>query len=186
MYLQCEYSSSYWCKHAVCGYNIFCIIICAEFFWDIIDGWCPTIQLIYRLDIYMLYIEVLWFAPGYSRLMEGCVWCPWYQVILLGHPHIDIKASYQSSTKSPDSLQMSPIHFCIVLTASTYIKDNGTKSEFIGSKTCLQGTLHWEDTFSEHCPIFPIHVNEFWRRDTCHVGTLSQEYWGVPWSQVSL
>ena len=59
------------------------------------------------------------------------------------------------------------------------------------SKTCLQGTLWWEDnlwsgdTFSKRCPIFPM-LRNLWRRDTCHVGTLSLGYRGVPWRQVLL
>ena len=57
------------------------------------------------------------------------------------------------------------------------------------SKTCLQGTLWRGDTlwsgdaFLELCPIFPM-LKNLWRRDTCHVGTLSLGYWGVPWRQV--
>ena len=59
------------------------------------------------------------------------------------------------------------------------------------SKTCLQGTLRREDTllsgdtFSKWCPIFPM-LRNLWRRDTCHVGTLSLGYRGVPWRQVLL
>ena len=61
----------------------------------------------------------------------------------------------------------------------------------IYSKTCLQGTLRrgnnlWSgDTFSKRCPIFPM-LRNLWWRDTCHVGTLSLGYWGVPWTQVLL
>ena len=53
------------------------------------------------------------------------------------------------------------------------------------SKTCLQGTLRWGDTFSEQCRIFPM-LRNLWWRDTCPVGTLSLGYWGVPWRQVLL
>ena len=33
---------------------------------------------------------------------------------------------------------------------------------------------------------YPAHVMIMWRRDTCHVGTLSLGYWGVPWRHVWL
>ena len=32
----------------------------------------------------------------------------------------------------------------------------------------------------------PKELRNLWRRDTCHVGTLSLGYWGVPWRQVLL
>ena len=62
------------------------------------------------------------------------------------------------------------------------------------SKTCLYGRLRWEDDlwsgdiFVRMAPcdwghfsyIFPM-LRNLWWRDTCHVGTLSLGYWGVPW-----
>ena len=41
------------------------------------------------------------------------------------------------------------------------------------------------DVFSERCPICLV-LRNHWRRDTCHVGTLSLVYRGVPWRQVWL
>ena len=67
-------------------------------------------------------------------------------------------------------------------------------SHFHYSKTCLRGTIWQEDTytlwsgdiFSKRRPLkLPILRNPCWR-DTCPVGTLSREYCGVPWRQVSL
>ena len=58
-------------------------------------------------------------------------------------------------------------------------------------KTCLQGTLWRGDTlwsggtFSAQYLIFPMLMNLL-RRDTCHVGTFSLGYWGVPCRQVLL
>ena len=45
---------------------------------------------------------------------------------------------------------------------------------------CDQGTLS-----QKRCPIFPM-LRNMWRRDTCHVGTISLRYKGVPWRQVLL
>ena len=83
--------------------------------------------------------------------------------------------------------------FCSGINSSTYTciyTVNNTK-HYEYSKTCLQGTLRrgdtlWSrDTFSKWCPIFPMLKNLWWR-DTCHLGTLSLGYWGVPWRQVLL
>ena len=71
------------------------------------------------------------------------------------------------------------------------VEGRGSEMEWKYSKTCLQGTLRREDnlwsgdTFSKQCPIFPM-LRNLWWRDTCHVGTLSLGYRGVPWRQVLL
>ena len=68
------------------------------------------------------------------------------------------------------------------------VSDDLWHESMVYSKTCLQGTLWWGDTlwhFLRTVSYLPM-LRNLWRRDTCHVGTLSLGYRGVPWRQVLL